>query len=114
MIKTSYEQQSGKILYAVDETNSIHAALFTIWNKYSSFNIISPIDPEHRNSGSSSLLIKAMINHLKDKTDRFDFEGSMDPQISESFRRFGASQKPYFVISKTNSLLLKLYYFFKK
>ncbi len=113
MIEAAYQNDGGKIVYAVDENERIHSALFTIWNKESSFNLINPIDPEHRNSGSSTLLIKEMITYLKDKTLRFDFEGSMDPYISESFRRFGASQKPYFVIHKTNSWLYKFYLLFK-
>lgn len=114
MVEAAYQNNSGKIFYAVDPEGRIHSALFTVWNQESSFNIINPIDPEHRNTGSSSLLIKEMLTYLKDKTSRFDFEGSMDPYISESFRRFGASQKPYFVIHKTNSVLFQLYLFLKK
>ena len=109
LIEAAYIHKSGKIIYATDNEGRIHSALFTIWNRVSSFNLINPIDPEQRNSGSSSLLIKEMINYVKDKTNRFDFEGSMDPYISESFRRFGATQKPYFVIHKTNSWLYKIY-----
>ena len=99
----------GKILYAVDEKKSIHAALFTVWNTESSFNIINPIDTEHRQSGASSLLIKHMISYVKNKTKTFDFEGSMNEQIAESFRRFGAIQKPYFVIYKASTFIGKIY-----
>ncbi len=113
LYNASIQHNGGKILYAVDENNNIHAALFTVWNSESSFNIINPIDPEHRHSGASSLLIKQMISYIKDKTKTFDFEGSMNEQIAESFRRFGAIQKPYFVIYKANTVLGKLYTLFK-
>jgi hypothetical protein len=32
---------------------------------------------------------------------RFDFEGSMLPQVERVFRGFGATQRPYFAIGKT-------------
>lgn len=38
----------------------------------------------------------------------FDFEGSMIESIEKYFRSFGAIQKPYFNITKTNSRILKL------
>ena len=114
LIEAAYQNNGGKIIYTIDNEGKIHSALFSIWNRVSSFNLINPIDPEQRNSGSSSLLIKEMLNYVKDKTARFDFEGSMNPYISESFRRFGAIQKPYFVIYKTNSWLYKLYTLLKQ
>lgn len=114
MVAAVDERNGGKLLAAVDEHNVIHAALFTVWNSLSSFNLINPIDPIHRNSGASSFLIKEMIKKVQGKTMRFDFEGSMDVKIAESFRRFGAIQKPYFVISKANSVFMKWFYFLKK
>jgi hypothetical protein len=38
----------------------------------------------------------------------FDFEESMIESIEKYFRSFGAIQKPYYNISKTNSKLIKI------
>jgi len=109
LIKAAHQRRSGKIIYAVDNQNKIHSALFVVWNKASAFAVINPIDTTISKGGASSLLVWEMIKQLKNKTTKFDFDGSMNEHISDSFRRFGAVQKPYFVISKTNSLLIKLY-----
>lgn len=70
--------------------------------------MISTIDPDYRNSGASSLLIYEIINFLRDKVRKFDFEGSMIESVENSFRKFGAIQKAYFNINKSFSFTFKL------
>ncbi|MGJ0302835.1 hypothetical protein NG774_05830 [Aliarcobacter cryaerophilus] len=48
------------------------------------------------------------IKYALESGRRFDFEGSMIESIEKYFRSFGAIQKPYFHITKTNSKILKL------
>jgi len=109
-----YKHKSGRTIYAVDEDNNIHAALFVIWDDNSAYDLISTIDPTFRNSGAASLLVYEMIKYVSDKTKYFDFEGSMIENVENSFRQFGAIQKPYFLITKTNSKILKLVKFLKE
>jgi len=97
------EQNSGKTIYAIDNNGNIHSALFVVWSKMSAYNLISTIDPDFRNSGSASLLIREIIKYVSDKTERFDFEGSMIEGVERSFRQFGTRQMPYFKISKINT-----------
>lgn len=108
MYNNTYKNNSGRTIYAIDSENNIHAALFVIWDNNSAYDLISTIDPDFRNSGAASLLIKEIIKYVSSKTNKFDFEGSMIEQVESSFRQFGAKQKPYFKISKTNSKLLKI------
>lgn len=108
MYENGYKNNSARSIYAVDENNNIHGALFIVWDKNSAYNLISTIDPDYRNSGSASLLVKEAIKFASTKTNKFDFEGSMDENIEQSFRQFGAIQKPYFNISKNNSKVLKI------
>ena len=68
--------------------------------------MISTIDPDYRNSGASSLLIYEIINFLRDKVRKFDFEGSMIESVENSFRKFGAIQKAYLI-------LINLFFTFK-
>ncbi len=109
-----YRRNSGKTIYAVDAKNNIHAALFVVWDKTSAYDLISTIDPDFRNSGAATLLVKEIIKYVSNHTLKFDFEGSMIEGVENSFRRFGAEQKSYFQITKTNSKLLKIYRFIKE
>ncbi|MCL0058160.1 GNAT family N-acetyltransferase [Dehalococcoidia bacterium] len=104
----AYQNNSGKTIYAVDEKDNVHAALFIVWDGTSAYNLISTIDPDFRNSGAASLLVNKIIKYVADKTTKFDFEGSMIENVENSFRQFGAIQKPYFNISKSSNMLIKI------
>jgi len=104
----AYKRKAGKVIYAIDSLYNIHSALFVIWDKNSAYHLINTIDPDFRQSGSVSLLFKEIISYLSDKTQRFDFEGSMIESVENSYRRFGAKQIPYFNITKLNSTSLKI------
>jgi len=95
-----FSRNMGKIFYAIDGKGNIHAALLIIWDDLQAYVLISTIDPYFRNSGASSLLIEAAIIFVSERTKKFDFEGSMIEEVENSFRKFGAIQKPYFKISK--------------
>jgi len=106
---SSYSNNSGKTIFAVDKEGRIHSALFVVWSKYSAYDLISSIDPDHKNSESASLLVWEMIKFLSGKAYRFDFEGSMIESVERSFRQFGTVQKAYFNISKCNSLSYRIF-----
>jgi len=101
-----YSNNLAKTIYAEDEEGNLHGALFTIWDNMSAYDLISTIDPDFRNSGSASLLIWEFIKYISGKVKKFDFEGSMIESVENSFRQFGAIQKPYFNIYK-GSILFK-------
>jgi hypothetical protein len=95
-----YKFNAGKTIYAIDHQGNIHSALFVIWDSGSAYNLISTIDPDFKNSGSASLLVKEITSYVAHKTKKFDFEGSMIEGVERSFRQFGAKQVPYFLIYK--------------
>jgi hypothetical protein len=96
------ERRNGRIFHAVDPQGVIHAAIFVVWDAHSAYYLISSIDPAHRNSGAATLLLLHAMTELAAKTRRFDFEGSMIPGVENSFRRFGATQKPILRVTKDN------------
>jgi hypothetical protein len=104
----AYSRERGKTIYAVDKAGNLHGALFVVWDDNSAYNLISTIDPDLRNSGSASLLIKEIIRYVATRTKMFDFEGSMIENVENSFRQFAAKQVPYFKIMKYNSWVLKI------
>lgn len=104
----AHRHSAAKTIYAINSRGDLHSAFFVIWDDESAYYLISTIDPAYRDSGSSSLLIKEIIKYLSTKTKSFNFEGSMLESVENSFRQFGAIQKPYFQISKVNSMAIKL------
>ena len=98
-----YNHNAAKTIYATDDQGNIHAALFVVWDSQSAYDLISTIDPDFRNSGAATLLVKEIIKYVSTRTKKFDFEGSMIEGVENSFRQFGAVQKPYFSVFKTNS-----------
>lgn len=95
-----------KILIARDSENRIHSAVYIVWDANSAYYLMGGGDPELRNSGATSLLLWEAIKFSATVTKKFDFEGSMIEPIERYFRAFGATPKPYFTISKTNSKAL--------
>ncbi|NLK27352.1 MAG: methicillin resistance protein [Clostridiales bacterium] len=95
----SVQRGYGQTIYAVDENQEIHSALFVVWDENSAYDLISTIDPGFRESGSASLLIQEIIKYVSTKTNHFDFEGSMIEGVANSFRQFATIQKPYYNIS---------------
>lgn len=90
----------GTIITVTDENDTIHASLFLIYDEMSTYNLISSIDPDHKSSGASTYVVWEAIKYMSNKTKIFDFEGSMEKGIENSFRQFGTTQVPYFSISK--------------
>lgn len=107
--EASYSKGCGRSIYAVDRNGIIHSALFVVWSGYSAYYLINSIDPDHKNSESTSLLTWEIIKHLADKTYRFDFEGSMIEGVERSYRQFGTVQKAYFNITKCGSFSYKIF-----
>lgn len=104
--KACVQNNCRKLLIARDSGGNIHAGVYIVWDAQSAYYLISGGDPNLRNSGATSLLIWEAIKFSSIVTKSFDFEGSMMYPIERFFSAFGAIQKPYFNISKTNSKLL--------
>lgn len=106
-------RQSRKIFIAVDESGRHHAGVYIIWDQNSAYYLMGGGDPELRNSGATSLCMWEAIKFSSTVSKSFDFEGSMIEPVERFFRSFGATQTPYFSISKVNSRLLKGYFALK-
>ena len=93
------------MLVATDKNGTPHAAAIFVYDERCAYYLLGGADPEHRNSGAQSLLIWEALKRLSQKTKAFDFKGSMNRDIERFFRAFGATQTPYFEISKQSKLL---------
>ena len=110
LYNAAYSNDSGRIIYAIDESSVIHSAIFCVWDRISGYDLISSIDNNYRSSGSSSLLIWELIKMLGNRVKKFDFEGSMSEPVENSFRQFGTTQHPYLRIYKIDNPILKIAY----
>lgn len=106
--KACEEHNCRKIFFAKDIEGNIHAAIYIVWDADSSYYLMGGGDPKFRTSGATSFLMWEAIKFSAGFTNKFDFEGSMMQPIERFFSAFGAMQKPYFNITKTNSRLLKI------
>lgn len=100
----AYSRKAGKSWYAVDNDGNIHSVFFVVFDERSAYCLISAIDPDFRNSGAHTLLVREAITHASKITRRFDFAGSMMKGVENSNRKFGAVQKTFFCISKGGGL----------
>lgn len=76
--------------------------------KSSVYYLLKGIEPTKKDLGGMDVVQFESIKFTLESGRAFDFEGSMIESIEKYFRSFGAVQKPYFTISKTNSKLLKI------
>lgn len=91
-----------------DNNKNLHSAAFFVTDNTSAYYLISAISPDFRASGASTLMVWEAIKYFSNKVQIFDFEGSMDEKIANSFQNFGAEQTPYFNIWKSKSKLMSL------
>lgn len=106
-------KNARKILIAEDDQGRRHAGIYLIWDENSAYCLMSGSHPELRSSGAISLCRWEAIRFSSSVTKRFDFEGSMLEPVERFCRGFGAIQIPYFTVSKTQSRVLKTYFFLK-
>lgn len=105
--KVCCDRNCRESLYAVDENNNIHAAIYVVWDKDSVYYLIGGINPNHKNSNATSLLLLEAIKLAGSMGLKFDFEGSMNKDIEKFFSTFGGFQKQYFMITKDFKFDLK-------
>ena len=109
--KAAAQNQARKIFIAEDEQGRHHAGVYLIWDDNTAYYLMGGGDPDLRNSGATSLCMWEAMQFAATVTKSFDFEGSMLEPVERFFRGFGATQTPYFAVSKTNSKLIKTYRF---
>jgi hypothetical protein len=100
-VDTACRSNAGRKIFAgVDPQGKVHAAVYIAWAGDTAYYLMGGSEPELRQSGAQVLVLWEAISFAGSVAQRFDFEGSMLPQIERVFRGFGATQVPYFSISK--------------
>ena len=107
----SISRESGKCFFAIDKKGLLRGAVFIVWDNRSAYYLLGAKDLTFKGNEATSFLLWEAIKFLKDKTEKFDFEGSMNQGIENFFRSFGATPKPYFSISYKSSRIQMLDHF---
>lgn len=89
-----------RIFAGVDADGRVHAAVYVAWDNGVAYYLMGGSEPTLRDSGAHVFALWAAICFARTVAARFDFEGSMLPQVERVFRGFGATQRPYFAIAK--------------
>ncbi len=113
VVDGTISRNAGRLFFAVDEEDKIHAAVFIIWDKKCGYYLMSGANPDLRNSGAGSLCLWEAISFCSTVTEAFDFEGSMVEGIERFFRGFGGEQVTYYRLRWFSNSLLSLAYSYK-
>jgi hypothetical protein len=89
-----------KIFAGVDSQGRVHAAVYMTWSGNTAYTLMGGGDPELRQSNAYRLVCWEAMIFARSIARRFDFVGSILPQVEPVFRGLGAKQVPYFSISK--------------
>ena len=108
--KASLENNSGKLLGIFDKDNNCLSICFLLWDKNYAYLVALSSDPSKLKSGATSRLIYESLNFLKDKSQNFDFEGSMNKNIYSFYRSFGSERYEFFKIRNFKPRFLKIFY----
>lgn len=108
LYKNCKNNNACKMFFAEDKDGVVIAGNFLIYDEQTVYYLMGGIDPNNKDLGGMDVVQFESIKFALDSGRKFDFEGSMIESIEKYFRSFGAIQKPYFNISKTNSKLLTI------
>lgn len=101
--KSAIKKDSCMFFFAKDNTNTIFAGLMLLYDSSISYNLSMTINPKV-NRNAMSLLIYKSIEYAKNRSEIFDFEGSMIKSIEHVYSKFTSTRKSYYTISKYYSL----------
>ncbi len=91
------------------------AASFCIYDKHKTYYLLGGYDNSNKHQGAGALAVWNAIQHAKLlNIPKFDFEGSMLPEVEKYFRGFGGDLTPYYSVNKANFWFEIILKYFKR
>jgi hypothetical protein len=108
--KTLSRHEAGKMFFAVDKDQHIHAVLYILLGKDTAYMHFLGSNPAFPKSEAVNFIYWQVFQYLsQEKGIKWvDFQGGMMENVENIFRRFRAEQTPYFSITQEKSTLFKL------
>jgi lipid II:glycine glycyltransferase (peptidoglycan interpeptide bridge formation enzyme) len=104
------ENNAVMMKFAVKE-DIIYSVSLCFYDHKTLYAVIGGSNRDIKLLGSQQLLKWETMKFASEKSLSFDFEGSMIEGVEYRNRSFGAEQKPYFNITKTDSKILDLLHY---
>ena len=112
---SEFSNLSNSFAFIAKDEKGILAYSFCVHDKLTAYYLFGGTSNENMHTGVGSATLWECIKKAKKLGLRkFDFEGSMNPQIERYFRGFGGHLTPYFTINKANVFLEFALTFFKR
>ncbi len=107
----NFADNSNSFSFISYQNNKPIASSFYIYDQQKVFYLLGGYDNNNKHTGAGALSIFNAIKHAqKLGIEKFDFEGSMIPEIEKFFRGFGGDLIPYYSINRAKipiEILLK-------
>ena len=114
-ILSEFSNLSNSFAFVAKDEKGILAFSFCVHDKRTAYYLFGGSSYENKHTGVGSATLWECIKKAKILgLQKFDFEGSMNPQIERYFRGFGGYLTPYFTINKANIFLEFALTFFKR
>ncbi|ERI90763.1 hypothetical protein HMPREF1982_03801 [Clostridiales bacterium oral taxon 876 str. F0540] len=101
---TLSKSSASQKFFCIDRDNNLHSVLYLVFDSNTAYYLLGGYNPLYKNSGAMYLTIYEAIEFASRVSKKFDFEGSIIPNIEHVFRSFGAKQMRFFNITKDNSI----------
>ena len=95
------EREARQVVAAVDAQGRVQAALYLVNDATTSYLLYGGTDPDFLSTGVNSLVVWGAIRRASERSQRFDFLGSMIESVERVNRAFGARQVPYFFVTRS-------------
>jgi len=110
-----FANNTNSFAYATFRNGNPIATSLCVYDNDTAYLLLGGYDHKNKHRGAKPLAVWMDINHAKELGLKyFDFEGSMLPQVEQTFRDFGGRLTPYFRINKAKLPLEILLKFIKR
>lgn len=100
LAEQTLSRKQGRIIAARSPGGCILAAIFLVWDTDVCYYLLPTYNASYAHSGAMAWLTLQSIQIAKAKGLIFDFEGSMNPGIANSYRQFGSTPSTYYGVEK--------------
>lgn len=114
LAESAIKRHQGAILSVEGASGETQSALFMVWDNHSAYYLVPANNREYSQTGAPTLLVWEAIKKASATSTAFDFEGSMEESIENSYNQFGSKQTAYSEISKTNSIIARFWNYFHR
>ncbi len=107
LVHQSVIHDCGKLFLARTAEGDICAGVIVIENNDRIIHLVPSSDEYARQNGGMHFLIDAVLAHYADSGKTYDFEGSSVESIARFYEGFGATNEPFYMVSKSIFKFLK-------